>query len=243
MIDKPSVLLLPGNMCDERLWRDVLPSFQGWDTACRVPNEETIHAMAVACLDHHPGQLLPIGFSMGAIVAMAMADIAADRIAGIGLISTNVGADDPSRSAARLPQQRTVVDDGVIDVVIDELKPAYFAPGDRRNDDLRHLIVDMATRLGPDVFVKQSEALRTRRSYEDVLPRLDVPVFIACGEEDALCPPELHIRFAAAAKDSELHIIPGAGHVLPLEQPDRLNRLLVPWLATLERKVSCPTLS
>jgi pimeloyl-ACP methyl ester carboxylesterase len=87
----------------------------------------------------------------------------------------------------------------------------------------------MALGLGEDVFVAQSEALRTRPDQRHVLPSLNIPVLIACGEEDRLCPPEWHRAMAADAQHATLHVVPGAGHMLPLEQPSRLAAMIDEW--------------
>ena len=243
MSDRPTVILLPGNMCDQRMWSDVLPAFSGWEAKFYLPVEGTVEAMARACLDHIQGQLIPVGFSMGAIIALAMTDIAPERIAAIGLIDTNPGADRPERAKARPRQQREALETGLARMVTEELKPAYFAKENRSNKELRSKVLDMALSLGPEIFVAQSEALRTRSGYGDILEKLEVPVFIACGAEDDLCPPSLHKEMAATTQNSELHVVPGAGHMLPMEQPQILSILLSDWLVRVRKGLPCQTAS
>ncbi|HRD99487.1 MAG TPA: alpha/beta fold hydrolase, partial [Rubrivivax sp.] len=57
------------------------------------------------------------------------------------------------------------------------------------------------------------------------------PVLVACGEADALTPPEHAREMAAAIPAARLEIVPGAGHMLTMEQPERVGRLLRAWLA------------
>ncbi len=87
----------------------------------------------------------------------------------------------------------------------------------------------MALTLGDATFIAQSEALRTRPDQRHVLAGLDVPVLIACGEEDRLCPPDWHRALAASAREASLHVIEGAGHMLPLEQPAALAAAITAW--------------
>lgn len=89
----------------------------------------------------------------------------------------------------------------------------------------------MALDLGAEVFVAQSEALRTRADLRAVLPGLDVPVLVGCGAEDALCPPEWHAAMARGARRATLSVVADAGHMLPLEQPERLAELIENWRA------------
>lgn len=236
----PSVLLLPGNMCDERLWEGeggvLLSAIEapGWPVHCPRLDARSIPAMAEAVLGEYSGQILPIGLSLGGIVALELARIAPARLIALGLLSTNAAADLPERAAARPRQQAAVRAGRLEEIVIRELKPNYLAASNRRNQPLLQLLSDMALALGPDVFVRQSEALRTRPDLSAVLPRLRVPAFIACGAEDRLCPPEWHQTMAAAAEDAELHVLAGAGHMLPLEQPAQLAARLSPWLKRIE---------
>ena len=243
MSDRPTIVLLPGNMCDERMWGGVMPAFSGWDTRSPVPTANSIHAMAQDCLSECSGPILPIGFSMGAIVALGMAAIAPARIAAMGLIGVNAGPDRPERASLRGRQQDQALGGNLADLVADELKPAYFAPANRSDGALQSLVKTMALDLGPQVFAAQSEALRTRRDYRPVSATLDVPVFLACGTDDELCPPQLHRDLAALIPRSDLHVVPGAGHMLPLEQPEALNRLLSQWLSRIEKEFPCQTVS
>lgn len=224
-------VLIPGNMCDARLWTDVvraaLPGAVDADTTI----DDTIAGMAARALSATAGPLLPVGFSMGAIVALAMARQAPERIAALVLLDANAAADLPERAAVR-PRQQTDVRNGLLEtVMVGELKPRYLARAQRTNRVLLGLLRAMALDLGADVFVAQSKALRARPDLRDVLPGLDVPVLIACGAEDALCPPAWHEAMANGARDATLHIVADAGHMLPLERPDTLAEIITDWRA------------
>lgn len=222
-------VLIPGNMCDARLWtaevRAALPGAIDADTT----RDDTIEDMAKRALAATSGPLLPVGFSLGGIVALAMARLAPVRIAGLVLLDTNAAADLPERAAARPAHQRAVRDGALERIVVEELKPNYLAAEHRGDPRLRGLLKDMAIALGPDVFVAQSEALRRRPDQREVLTTLDAPVLIACGAEDRLCPPQWHIEMEAQARHATLHVVAAAGHMLPLEQPARLAQMIRQW--------------
>lgn len=229
------LLLLPGNMCDARLWTPVREALDaaGWPAAVAdLSRDDSIAGMAARVLRQGDARIVPIGFSMGAIVALELMRQAPERVAGLALIAVNAGADLPERAAARPRQQAEVRAGRLAQVVADELKPNYLAAANRADAGLRDLTMAMALDLGEETFVAQSEALRTRADLRPVLDRPGVPVFLACGAEDRLCPPDWHERWAAAVgATAVLHVIAGAGHLLPLEQPDRLAQALIPWLA------------
>jgi pimeloyl-ACP methyl ester carboxylesterase len=85
-------------------------------------------------------------------------------------------------------------------------------------------------RLDPLVLVKVAEGMH-RHSAVDVLPQIRVPVLVVAGGRDPWTPPALAEQMAAAMADAELHIIDGASHALPIEEPEALDELVLSWLA------------
>lgn len=227
----PTFLLLPGNMCDARLWRDIRLPDSANIIIVDLNDADTITGFAEHALEQASGRLILVGFSMGGIVAAEMCRIAPDRIAGLVLLDTNVGADAPERSPVRRAQQQAVRQGALAAVVADELKPAYLAAANAADDQIRRLLSDMALALGADVFIRQSEALRTRRDNRETVARLDVPILLLCGAEDRLCPPALHAELAASCQRARFSAIPGAGHMLPIEQPGAMNAEITQWIA------------
>ncbi len=231
-------VLLPGNMCDERLWRGgdgvllealARPGLSS-PVDVALTRDDRIATMAATVLAATHGPLLPIGFSMGAIVALEMAHQSPERIGGAVLLGLNAAADLPERAAYRPMQQAAVRAGGLEHVLVDELKPNYLAPANRCDPALLALLRDMGLAIGDDAFVRQSEALRLREDRRDTLAALDVPVLLGCGLEDRLCPPAWHRQWVAIARDARLVEFAGAGHMLPLEAPHALAAALGQWL-------------
>jgi pimeloyl-ACP methyl ester carboxylesterase len=233
-------VLLPGNMCNERLWsgdrQAIVTALQAAGLADpfhgRLAHDATIAAMAARALAETSGPLLPIGFSLGAIVAVDMWCQAPERITGLVLLGYNASADLPERAMLRPLQQREVRAGGLERVLIEELKPNYLAASHRTNAALLNLLRDMGLRLGVEVFVAQSEALRLRADRRPILPDIAVPVLLGCGAEDALCPPSWHAEWAERIPDATLFVLPETGHMLPLEAPTALAKELAQWLST-----------
>jgi pimeloyl-ACP methyl ester carboxylesterase len=226
----PARLWLAGHMCDARLWTNVRGGEGPLDLDGDLTQDDTIIAMAARALDQVDGPIIPIGFSMGAIVALMMAWLSPERIAGLVLASTNCTADLAERSAVRLSQQAQVRAGGLERVVKDELKPLYLAPCNRGNTDLLDLTLSMALDLGPEVFIRQSEALRTRPGQCEILDTWEKPVLIVSGADDTLCPPAWHEAMAARCATAQLVTLPATGHLTPLESPELFQLALHNWL-------------
>lgn len=231
-------VLLPGNMCDARLWRGgnslipeaLLDAGLSMPVDADLTRDDSIAAMAERTLAKSQGPIVPIGFSMGAIVAVEMWVLAPHRIAGLVLIGYNATADLPERAVHRPVQQAAVRRGGLETILTEELKPNYLAAANRGDQALLSLLRDMGLALGPDVFLRQSEALRGRGDRVAALPAIKVPVFVGGGAEDLLCPPAWHDRWAAALPDATQINVPGAGHMLPLEAPAVLAEQLHIWI-------------
>jgi pimeloyl-ACP methyl ester carboxylesterase len=223
-------------MCDGRLWAAADNAITRAIEACGLTascvdfeDDASIEAMAARAIRSREGAFIPIGFSMGGIVALEMYRQAPHRIAALCLIDTTAFAD--ARGSERLRQQQDVRAGQLERVVLEELKPNYLAVRHAKNTDLLALLRDMAMELGPEIFVAQSEALRTRSDLTPILGKITVPVMLACGREDRLCLPALHEQLAALIDNASLPIVEDAGHILPLEQPVILAGLLATFLA------------
>jgi pimeloyl-ACP methyl ester carboxylesterase len=62
------------------------------------------------------------------------------------------------------------------------------------------------------------------------LSGIKIPVLLICGEKDKLTPPHVMEEMEGIIPDSEFHIIPGAGHVTPLENPAVVNKIIKDFL-------------
>lgn len=166
---------------------------------------------------------------MGGIVAMELLRRAPDRISRIALMDTNPLAETPQVAAAREPQIVAARAGRLLDVMRDEMKPNYLAPGPYRSEVL-DLVMDMARALGPEVFVRQSRALQRRPDQQTTLRKSDIPALILCGVHDALCPVKRHEVMAELMPNAELVVIDDAGHLPTLEQPDKTTSALRDWM-------------
>jgi pimeloyl-ACP methyl ester carboxylesterase len=233
---QPTPVFLPGNMCDARLWTAEVRALLSGALDADLTRDDSIAAMAERALAATNGQLLPVGFSMGAIVAVEMAVQAPERIVGLVLSGYNATADLPERAAHRPAQQGEVLAGGLERVLVEELKPNYLAAQNRTDSALRVLLRDMGMGLGADVFVRQSEALRLREDRRAAIAALDIPVLYLCGQDDTLCTPAWHQIWASMTPKSQFREISGAGHMLPLEAPKAFAATIGHWLTINEKE-------
>ncbi|WP_299870194.1 alpha/beta hydrolase [uncultured Hoeflea sp.] len=234
MTKREKLILLPGMLCDARLFGPQIDALSGTHDieVMGIDSAESINALADQVLARAPERFNLAGLSMGGIVAMAIAGKAPERVLRLALFDTNHHADAPGRDQIRNRQIEAVRDGRMRQVVVDEMKPVYLAQINQSDQALLDLLIDMAMDLGPEVFIRQSVALRDRPDQTAALKAYRGHALVLCGAEDNLCPVERHREMAALLDHSVLRIIENAGHISTLENAAAVNAALRQWLDT-----------
>lgn len=223
--------MLPGMMCDARLFAPQIAAFSG-GRALHLPPltaADTVEDLAAQVLADAPPRFALAGLSMGGIVAMEILRHAPDRVERLALLDTNPLAEADAVKERRGPQLSAVKAGGLEALMRDVIAPTYFPDGDPR-PDLLDLCVEMALALGPDVFVNQSRALMDRPDQQGTLCEFAGPALVLMGEGDQLCPRDRHDLMHRLMPQSRLEIIQGAGHLTTLEAPEHVTAALARWL-------------
>ncbi|MES2898226.1 MAG: alpha/beta fold hydrolase [Pseudomonadota bacterium] len=231
----PTLVFLPGSLCDSRVWQPVYGSLHS-EYPCIIWNyqpDDSIAAMAARVLAAVSGSLLPVGLSMGGIVALEMWRQAPHRIHALALFGTNPGPDTPQRQEGRATQIDLAQRDGMERLARDRLAPAYLAPATVGREPFTSTVAAMAASAGVKTLVAQSGALAGRADSWPSLPEIDVPVLVAYGSGDCICPPDDHVRMADMLQHGSRVILDNAGHLAPLEQPSESGQVLRDWLSTI----------
>lgn len=228
-----SLVLIPGFMTDADLWRELGPRLHAFGPTLHADlgRDPTIQAMAHRVLDEAPAVFAAIGFSMGGYVAREAARLAPDRVAALALVATSARGDSAiqaRRKAAAASQAEGAAPFRGLSrsSLVSSLHP------DRAGDEaMIARIQAMGARLGAEAFRRQS--LLHREGDLDRLHEIRCPTLIVAGAQDRLRPleeaEEMHRRIAG----SELTVIDGVGHMIPLEAPDRLGDVLAAWLGRI----------
>ena len=233
MTDVGDLILLPGMMCDARLFAPQIAVLQD-SIRISVPlpvSAPNMAQLAAEVLADAPDCFALGGVSMGGILAMEIIRQAPQRVTHLALIDTNPFAERDEVKARRTPQMDAARDGRLAAVMRDEMKPSYFTHR-ADNADLLDLTMAMATDLGPDAFIAQSLALRDRPDYEATLRHVTCSTLILCGRHDQLCPVERHEAMKAMIPHARLCIVEDAGHLPTIETPDIVTTALQELLET-----------
>lgn len=238
---KPTLLLLPGMMCDDWLFGPQVAAFSRNHEVHvgKLTGADTIGEIAKRILQRipHP-KFSVVGWSMGGTVAMELMRQAEERIDRVVLMNTIYQTDPPELRAVRRRQMKDVRAGKLREIIDNEIRPNQLAMKNRDDVSLLDLLTDMAVDLGDEAFISQSLALMIRQDYTETLKQWRKPVMLICGQEDAMCTPDDHREMAKLLKHHELRIIKDAAHVPTLEQPEKVNDLIRRFLGVAEDEIS-----
>ena len=231
---REALVLLPGLLCDERLFAPQREALLGEAAAVdvRVPDltrDDSVAAMADRVLAEAPDRFALAGLSMGGYVAFEIVRRAPDRVARLALLDTQARPDGDEAKARRRGLMELAGRDG-LGVVTAKLMP-LLVHADRLGDaGLTDTIDAMADAVGTDGFLRQQRAIMGRPDSRPSLPAIAVPTLVLAGREDAITPPELQLEMAATIPRATLVLLPLCGHLSTLERPDAVGRQLLAWL-------------
>lgn len=226
-----ALVLVPGMMCDHRVFEPQLRAFgsERAITVAPIAGGDRIETIAAGLVDQLPQRFALAGLSMGGIVAMEIIRRIPERVTRLCLMSTESRSEAPQVAAAREPLIVGARAGRLDEVLGQTMLPDYLAPGARRIKVLERYFA-MGRTLGSDVFIRQSRALQRRPDQQGTLRRIAVPTVIICGAHDRMTPVRHHQFMAGLIAGADLKILDGSGHLPVLEQPDATNAILRDWL-------------
>lgn len=225
------LVLLPGMMCDARVWATQLTvlSYERPVTVAPVCTGDRIEEIASGLLSSLPQKFALCGHGMGGIVALELARRAPERVIRLALLGTNALMDTPQEAADREPRMiaaRAGRFDGMLQ---SEVLPRYVGPGPRQQAAMAEL-QDMALSLGADIYVRQERAMQRRRDQQGTLRRITQPTLVLAGSDDQVVPLKRQEFMAELIPYAKLGVLDGVGHMSMLEDPEGVTEALYAWM-------------
>ena len=220
MMREPLVFL-PGLMCDARMFLPQMVALgDRWSAQVILPVQgDTVEEMSQHVLDQAPARFALIGHGLGGAVALDVLRRAAQRVTRVVLISTPPLSEVPQIAAAREARIVAARSGRLLEAMAEEVPLSALCDTEWRGDVVA-VLQDMALGLGEGVFLRQSRAMQRRPDQQKTMRRVKLPALILAGEADSMLP-VLRQQFTAGLMPyGKMAVIPGAGHVPTLEQPD-----------------------
>jgi len=250
------LVLVHGFACGIRSWDLQVPSLApgrgvvAYDLRghgiSEAPGEASAYSQATSVADlgallAHLGILRAAlcGLSMGGNIALNFALAHPDMVSALVVADTGAGSDDTADWVRDVHAFARTLDRDGMEAFADaacanQLFARYIAQGPEAERRIRACLM---THRAHGIAHTAREVLARRPtiySLEDRLRRLRVPTLLIVGEHDDPCR-KIHDFMARTIPGARSVVLPGLGHLTPLEAPDRFNRLVSRFLAPAKR--------
>lgn len=225
------LLLLPGLLCDERLWREPAAALARVADIhhADLTHDDSVAAMAARVLAAAPPVFALAALSMGGYVAFEILRQAPQRVAKLALLDTSARLDPPKRLAVRRAGL-AMAEAGRFAGVTRKLLPQLVHES-RVDSAVGEEVMAMAQRVGLAAFLRQQRAIIDRPDSTPLLPTIAVPTLLGVGEDDRMTLPEETRLMHALIPGARLHVFVRCGHLPPMEVPQETAAVLRDWLS------------
>ncbi|KFC67700.1 Alpha/beta hydrolase fold protein [Devosia sp. LC5] len=225
-----NLVLLPGLLCDSRLWRDPLGAIGEVvsPTIADLTLDDSIAAMAARTLAQAPASFALAGLSMGGYVALEIMRQAPERVTHLALLDTSARPDDEERRAKRRAGIESIKLGKFIGVSRALL--ASLLTQEHQDTPLAEEVQAMSERVGQEAYISQQTAILGRIDSRPSLGAIAVPTLVGVGEADMLTPLAMAEEMAAGIDGAELVVFPDSAHLPTMENPAAVVVALRKWL-------------
>ena len=169
------------------------------------------------------------GHSLGGAVALALAAHRPELVKGLVLIASCAKA--PS-SAGLFQAALGALPSSIHRMLFFSAARSYlFAIG--ASNTAVHLALKDLHNCKPETIRKDIIAARTL-NLEQHAANLRVPTLVLCGSSDMVTPLRLSERLSTLIPGAQLSVVDQAGHMLPLEAPERVNREILEFVSGIK---------
>jgi pimeloyl-ACP methyl ester carboxylesterase len=173
------------------------------------------------------------GLSMGGYAAFAFLRKYPQRLHGLILADTRPGADSEEAKANRENVARIAETQGSA-AIADLQLPRLISDYTRQNaPEVELRIRQMIEAATPQGIAAASLGMAQRADSTDLLAEIICPTLVVVGEQDALTPPNAAQDYAARIPNAQFVVIPRAGHLSNLEQPEAFLQAIRNFLQTI----------
>ncbi|MEW6195341.1 MAG: alpha/beta fold hydrolase [Bacteroidota bacterium] len=170
------------------------------------------------------------GLSMGGYISLRAIERDQNIFSALILCDTKAEADDNTAKIKRTFGINQINTDGLVKFA-DAFVTNCFAEETPKEQEKMFLTTLYKTHKHNPTGVKGCIiAIMSRTDTTDYLPKIKIPTLVLCGSFDKLTPTSVMRNMANKIPGSEFAIIPQAGHMTPLENPECVNDLIIGFL-------------
>lgn len=221
-------------------FRVITPDLRGFGGSVLADAEPSIATMAedVARLLRSKGVDRAVigGLSMGGYVAMALCRHFPECVLGLVLANTKASADSDAVRDVRLRQAERLETEGTVRALVDDVLPKLVGPTTYRQRALVYgRVRGLVQATPPSAAAWAQRAMAARGESFETLRGTKAPALVMAGAEDELSTEDDARAMVDALPNAELMVIPRAGHLSSVEQPQLFNQAVAEFVSALAR--------
>ncbi len=244
---KKPILFLHGFPFDRRMWFTQqkffsnLYDFHSIDLLGAGSNQkETMFTLEEMCESvedyiqtHQLQSPILAGLSMGGYVTLRILERNNLKFSGIILMDTRSLPDSNQSKLKRTATIQKIRRSGIQEFLKEFLENAISSNSIQKNPHLRDQLIEIGTSQNSDGLISQLLAMQGRTDTSDVLPQIQIPTLLLCGEKDQITPVTEMEQIAKQIPHSQMSVVPESGHFSPLENPDFVNSTILKFLQNI----------
>jgi len=244
----PSVVLLHPFPANHEFWlpvadalttryRLILPDLRGHGESGVGEGPATMqkHAADLARVmdDAEIGRAPIIGVSIGGYILLEFWRRSRTRVAALGLCDTKAPADNGEARAGRLQAANDVLERGT-EPFLQSMIPRLLGKTTREaRPDVVNGALRMMRQMSPEDIAQVQRGMAERPDSIDTLKMINVPTLLVTGDEDVSTGISEAELMRQHITESQLKVIPKAGHYSPWEQPQEVATVIRQFLDSL----------
>ena len=232
------ILFVHGFPLDHQMWREqfplasdfrvIAPDLRGFGKTTVTEGTVTMETHAddlAALLDDLAisEKIVLCGLSMGGYVAWPFHRKYGNRLRGLILCDTRAIADSPEAITNRRKLAATVLEHGTEPVAAAMMPNLFAEASTEKRREAIELTRQTLIANSPTGIAAASLGMAERPDITPDLPGIETPTLLIVGEDDRISPVEEMQGIAEAIPKAELVVVPEAGHMSPLENPEPVN--------------------
>jgi len=233
------LLFIHGYPLSRRIWdpqlegladvaRLIALDLRGHGDSDAVPGHYSMDLLADDCKDllEALGLTSPVvlcGLSMGGYVTFAFYRKYPEMVAALILAATRSGEDSPEGKANR-DKAADLARKGGPSAIAESMLPKMLSPKSyEEKPELVHRVWEIMEGTSPEGILGDLMGMKSRPDSTPGLKKIEKLTLILHGSDDQLIPPSEAMAMSGAIPGARLTLLPDAGHLLNMEQPQLFN--------------------
>lgn len=179
------------------------------------------------------GQCILLGHSMGGYISLAFAEMFPQKLKAFGLVHSTAFADSAEKKTGRQQGIKMINEYGAFAFLKNTIPNLFSKEFKETHEDEVAQLMEKGKNFSAGALTQYYTAMMNRPDRTVVLKDAKVPVLFIIGEEDVAAPLDDLLQQVHLPDISDIHILPGVGHMGMMEVPELLNKHLLSFIDSI----------